>query len=234
MRSSKTQLNIPKVLFEGRHDAGKKLAIELSNYINKSAVVLAIPNGGVPVAIEIAEALKADLEVIVCRKIPYPLNPERGMGAVADDGTIVLLDDLVREKGMTNEQIEYEANLVRANVKERSIKYKGNRVLTRISGRTAIIVDDGMASGITMMAAVASVRHRHPGEVVVAVPVAPVKALDEVRKSADGVITCAEAAVKKFYIADFYHYWNTLSDDEVIHSLEKWRNEHLIHDLPMR
>ena len=199
------------------------MAVELSEYTDQSVVVLAIPNGGVPVALEVASALKADLDVIVCRKIPIPLTPEGGFGAIADDGTMILNEAAVKRIGLTREQIEYEASKVRADVKQRSLRYKAERLPIRLSDRTVVIIDDGMASGITMATAVESVRYRRPKEVVVAVPVAPAMAVKQVEKVADKVVTCATADVAKFYIADFYRYWYVLSDNDVIRYLSQWR-----------
>lgn len=198
----------------------------MSEYDNQPVVVLAIPNGGVPVALEVASALKADLDLVISRKIPVPLNPEAGLGAIADDGTIIVNEETVRKMGLSRQQIEYEAGRVRADIKQRSMLYKGNRPLVRVSGRVAIIVDDGLASGFTMMAAVESVRHRRPTEIVVAVPVASEAAVKQVETVADKIVTCATGFIPKFYIADFYRYWHDLGDDEVIRYLQQWRTRH--------
>ena len=187
-------------------------------------MVLAIPNGGVPVALEVANALKkADLDLVISRKIPVPLNPEAGLGAIADDGTTILNEEVISRMGLSQQQVEYEASKVRADIKQRSILYKGERPLVRVSGKIAIIVDDGLASGFTMMAAVESVRHRRPTEIVVGVPVTSAVALKQVEKVADRVVTCATGFMPKFYIADFYRYWRDLSDDEVVRYLNQWR-----------
>ena len=185
--------------------------------------VLAIPNGGVPVALEVASALEADLDLVISRKIPIPLTPEGGFGAIADDGTMILNEAAVKRIGLSQQQIEYEASKVRTEIKQRSILYKGDRPLVIVSGKTVIIIDDGLASGITMTAAVESVRHRRPKEIVVAVPVAPAMALKQVEKVADKVVTCAKALTPEFHIADYYRYWYDLSDDEVVRYLNQWR-----------
>lgn len=199
------------------------MATELSEYSDQSVVVLAIPNGGVPVALEVASVLKADLDVIICRKIPIPLTPEGGFGAIADDGTMILNEAAVKRTGLNREQIDYEAGKVRAEIKQRSLSYKADRLPIRLRDRTVIIIDDGMASGITMVTAVESVRYRHPKEVVVAVPVAPVMAVHQAERVADRVVACATAQIPKFHIADFYRYWHDLSDDDVVRSLSQWR-----------
>ena len=212
-----------QTIFENRHDAGRQLATELRGYSGQSVVVLAIPNGGVPVALEVTSALKADLDLIICRKIPISLNPEGGIGAAADDGTVILNEEAVRRIGLSRQQIEYEASKVRAEIKQRSLLYKGDQLPVRVNGRTVIIIDDGLASGFTMMAAVESVRRRQPKEVVVAVPVASAMALKHVEKVADKIVTCYTSFMPKFYISDFYKHWHDLSDGDVVRYLKEWR-----------
>jgi len=218
-------LGASRIIFENRHDAGRRLATELRGYSGQSVVVLAIPNGGVPVALEVASALKADLDLIISRKIPISLNPEGGIGAAADDGTVILNEEAVRRIGLSRQQIEYEASKVRAEIKQRSLLYKGDRPPVRVNGRTVIIIDDGLASGFTMMAAVESVRHRQPKEVVVAVPVASAMAVKHVEKVADKVVTCYTSFMPKFYVSDFYRYWYDLSDDDIVRYLKEWRTQ---------
>ena len=212
-----------EVIFENRSDAGRQLAAELSEYNGQSVVVLAIPNGGVPVAVEVAGALKADLDLIICRKIPLPLTPEAGFGACADDGTIVLNEEIAKRVGLSRQQIEYEATKVRAEIKRRCLLYEGDRPLVTVTGKTVIIIDDGLASGITMRAAVESVRHRRPREIAAAVPCASALAVKQVEKVADKVVTCTTGFMPRFAVADFYRYWYDLTDDEVIRYLKQWR-----------
>jgi len=185
--------------------------------------VVAIPNGGVPVAAEVAGAIKADLELVICRKIPLLLNPEGSLGAAADDGTVILNEEAVKRIGFNRQQLEDEIGKVRAEIKQRSLLYKWDRPIVRVTGKTAIIIDDGLASGFTMMAAVESVRHRHPKEVVVAVPVAPAAAVKQLERIADRVITCITSFLPKFYVSDFYRYWHDLDDDDVARYIKEWR-----------
>ena len=213
----------PKAIFENRQDAGRCLAAKLGEYIDQPVVVLAIPNGGVPVALEVANTLRADLDMIICRKIPIPLNPEAGFGAIADDGTIILNEELVKRLGLNRQQIESEASKVRAEIKRRIMLYKGEQPSARVTGKTVIIIDDGLASGITMMAAVESVRHRRPKEAVVAVPCASVIALKQLEKVADKIITCATGLAPRFAVADFYRHWHDISDEEIVRILDQWR-----------
>jgi len=214
-------------IFDDRHDAGRQLAAKLGKYNSQSVVVLAIPNGGVAVALEVASALKADLGLIICRKIPVPLNPEAGFGAIASDGTIFLNEELVKRIGLSRQQIDYEAGKVRAEIKKRSLLYRGDRPLVSISGKTVIVIDDGLASGVTMMAAVESVRHRHPKEIMVAAPCASAVAVKQLGRVADKVVTCATSFMPSFAVADFYRHWYDLSDDEVVRYLNQWRTWHL-------
>ena len=216
-----------EAIFENRQDAGRQLAEKLSDYKGQSVIVLAIPNGGVLVALEVAGALEADLDLVISRKIPIPLNPEAGFGAIADDGTIILNEIVVKSMGLSRQQIEYEASKVRAEIKKRSLLYRGNRPLVSVSGRTVLIIDDGLASGFTMMAAVQSVRRRRPKEIVVAVPTASAIALKEVERVADKVVTCVTGFMPRFAVADFYHHWYDLGDDEVVRYLNQWRMRHL-------
>ncbi len=212
--------------FENRYDAGRQLAKQLGEYKGQSVVVLAIPNGGVPVALEVALALEADLDLVISRKIPLPLNPEAGCGAVADDGTVILNEEVVKRMGLSPHQINYQVNQVRVDIRQRSLLYRQDRPLTVVSGKTVIIIDDGLASGFTMMAAVASVRRRRPKEIVVAVPVASATALEQLEKVAYKVVILAKGTMPKFYVADFYRYWHDLSDDEVTQCLKEWQMRH--------
>ncbi|MFC1870870.1 phosphoribosyltransferase [Chloroflexota bacterium] len=210
-------------LFENRNDAGRQLAGELQRYSGQSVIVLAIPNGGVPVALEVASALKADFDIVISRKIPLSLNPEGSLGAATDDGTIILNEEAVRKIGLNRQQVEYEASRVRGEIKQRSLLYKGERPLVRLNGKTVIVIDDGLASGYTMMAAVESTRHRRPKEIIAAVPVASAMAVKHVEKVADRVVTCFTGFMPKFYVSDFYRYWFDLTDDETVEYLKQWR-----------
>jgi predicted phosphoribosyltransferase len=177
----------------------------------------------VPVALEVASALKAELDLIVCRKVPMLLNPEGSLGAATDDGTVILNEEAVKRIGLSRQQLEHDISRIRADIKQRSLLYKGDRPIVRVSGKTVIIIDDGLASGYTMMAAVESVRHRRPGEIVVAVPVASAIAVKRLEKLTDKVVTCTTSLAPKFYISDFYRYWYDLSDKDVIRYLKEWR-----------
>ncbi|HSW57067.1 MAG TPA: phosphoribosyltransferase family protein [Dehalococcoidales bacterium] len=216
-------LTSAKKLFENRADAGAKLAALLSEYVNLPVVVLAIPNGGVPLAMQVAPSLKAQLDIIICRKLTLPMNPEGGLGALADDGTSILNEEVMKNDGISPAQIEHEIAQVKKSIRERRLLYRSQALPPRLNGQTAIIVDDGLASGITMSVAVKAVRHRQPRQVVVAVPLASATGFQRVSQLADKVICCAVAQLKQFFLADFYKTWRDVSDREVEHYLEQWR-----------
>ncbi len=170
-----------------------------------------------------AKFLNTDLDVIICRKLALPNNPEGGLGAVADDGTTIINQDVAARNGISPEQIEYEVGQIKANIKQRILSYRGESIPSRLTGKTAIIVDDGLASGITMTAAIESISHRRPREIVAAVPLASATGFKRASTSANRVVTCAVANQPKFYLADFYRNWRDISDKEVVYALEQWR-----------
>lgn len=212
-----------QVFFENRDDAGRQLADRLGEYKGQPVVVLTIPNGGVPVAIPVALALEVELDLVISRKIPLPLNPEAGFGAVADDGTVILNDELVTRFALSQPQINAQVNRVRSEIRRRTLLYRGERPPTLVNGRTVIVIDDGLASGFTMIATVASVRRRRPKEIIVAVPAASATALEQVGEVADEVVTLAKGAGQRFAVADFYRHWHDLNDDETLRYLKMWR-----------
>jgi putative phosphoribosyl transferase len=220
-------LTTSRVIFENRADAGSKLAAGLAEYAKQKVVVLAIPNGGVPLAIQVASALRSELDVIICRKLSLPMNQEGGLGAVADDGTAIINEDIIKNDGISAEQIEHEMGHIKTNIRERSLLYKASAVSPRLTGKTAIIVDDGLASGITMSVAVQAVRHRGPRQVVAAVPVSSLTGYNRVSSVADNIFTFAVAKMKEFYLADFFKNWRDISDQEAVHYLEQWRRRQM-------
>lgn len=209
-------------IFENRYDAGRQLAVRLGEYQGRSAVVLAVPNGGLPVALGVALAINAELDVVVSRKLPLPLKPEAGFGAIADDGEVILNEEVVQKVGLSVHQINYQINRVRAEIRQRSLLYRKDRKPTILKGKTVIIIDDGLASGFTMVAALESVRRRKPKEITVAVPAASAGALKRVSKVAERVVTMAVGSRPKFFIADFYRYWHDVSDSEALQCLKEW------------
>lgn len=210
-------------IFENRYDAGQKLAEKLTDYTGKGTVVLGIPNGGVAVALGVALALKAELDLIISRKLPLPQSPEGGFGSITDDGTIILNEELVKKMGLTRQQIEEQIHKVKSNIEHRSSLYYDGRPPVRVAGRTIIIVDDGLASGYTMRAAVTSLRKHQPGSIIAAVPVGTVHAVKDVQRVADKVVTCTVGTQSAFYVADYYQQWYDVPDNEVLSCLREWQ-----------
>jgi len=218
MRSGRGQ-----ALFINRYDAGRQLAAKLGEYKGKSVSVLAIPNGGVPVGLEVALTIQAELDLIISRKIPLPNNPEAGFGALADDGTVILNEELVARIGLSQDEIYYQINKVRAEIRQRNWLYRENRPLAVVSGQTVIVTDDGLASGFTMLASVESLRKRKPEKIIVAVPVASAFAHERVSKVADKLVTLSISTAQRFAVADFYRSWHDLGENEVVQCLKEWQ-----------
>ena len=210
-------------LFENRYDAGRQLAEKLTVYKKEPVIVLAIPNGGIPVGMQVALSLNADLDLVISRKIPIPLRPEGGFGAVVDDGTTILNQPVLKKIELTEKQVNYQVNRVRNDIRQRSLLYRGNKPLSIVKEKIAIVVDDGLASGYTMMAAIESVRRRQPKYIIAAVPAASAAAVKNVEKTADRVVTVVTSFAPKFYISDFYRYWNVLSDKEGLECFQEWQ-----------
>ncbi len=215
--------HMQKPIFENRYDAGRQLAEKLGAYKKEPVIVLAIPTGGIPVGMRVALALNADLDLVISRKIPIPLRPEGGFGAVADDGTTILNQAILKRIELTEKQVNYQVNKVRNDIQQRSLLYRGSKPLSIVKEKIAIIVDDGLASGYTMMAAIESIRRRQPKYIIAAVPAASAAAVKSVEKTADRVITVETSFAPKFYISDFYRYWNVLGDEEGLKCYKDWQ-----------
>jgi putative phosphoribosyl transferase len=212
--------------YRNRTDAGRQLTGYLAHYEDMGAIVLAIPRGGIPVAVEIALALRTKLDIIVPRKIPIPSDPEAGYGAVTEDGAIVLNEPLVRSLGLTKQIIELHAEAVKAEIRRRQSAYRAVLAASSVEGNTAIIVDDGLASGYTMMAAIESARRQGAQRLVAAAPVASSHAWELVKSVADEVISPVVSYRYPFAVAAFYRHWHDLTDEEVISELERFlRND---------
>jgi putative phosphoribosyl transferase len=203
--------------FINRTDAGRQLAMALAPYKKGRPVVLALPRGGVPVAAEVATALDAPLDLILVRKIGVPFQPELAMGAVVDgvEPVIVRNEDVIQLSGVS----ETDFNAIRdgqlAEIERRRKLYLGDRSHPEISGRTVIVVDDGIATGATTRAALHAIRMRKPSKLVLAVPVAPTDTLKTLRGEADDIV-CLEDYEDFGAIGLFYSDFRQVSDTEVI------------------
>lgn len=207
--------------YRNRTEAGGLLAGALAGYQgNDDVVVLGLTRGGVPVAAEVARALHAALDVIVVRKLGVPYQPELAMGAIAGDGTQVLDLGLIRTLGLTDKAVEAAALGQRIELERRERLYRGARPALDLRGRTAILVDDGLATGSTMLAAIAFAKKRQAKRVVVAVPVAPPQAVEKLRRQVDECI-CLATPEPFFAVGEWYSDFLPTSDEEVTRLLEE-------------
>ncbi len=204
------------MIFLNRHDAGRQLADALRRFEDCDPVVLALPRGGVPVAFEVARALSAPLDLVLVRKIGTPLQPELAAGAVVDGDEMQLVrnEDVIRIAGVSEAWLRAEATRELAEIERRRRLYLGDRTRARITGKTAIVVDDGIATGATTRAALRAVRRRNPKQLVLAVPVAPAETLAELREEVDEIV-CLATPEPFGAIGYFYRDFRQLEDAEV-------------------
>ncbi len=214
------------MLFEDRRDAGRKLALLLRAYRDENPIVLGLPRGGVPVAYEVAEALEAQLDVIVARKLGAPGFPEYGIGAIAEGGAVYVSRGAVRELGLEEAAIAVIAEREGAELQRRVRRYRGERELPDLSRRTVILVDDGIATGGTMRAAVKAVRERKPARLVVAAPVVAFQTAAALLPEVDDLVY-VEAPEDFIAVGVWYKRFGQTSDDEVVACLEKARRAEL-------
>jgi putative phosphoribosyl transferase len=207
--------------FHDRTEAGQRLAAELRSYAHDPDVrVLALPRGGAPVAFEVARALRAPLDVFIVRKLGLPGHEEYAMGAVASGGIAVLREDVVRRFGVSDAAVERVIHRERQELERRERRYRGDRPLPEIAGRTVILVDDGLATGSTMRAAVQALRRERPKQLVVAVPVAAPETCDEFRDEVDDIV-CAVTPEPFFAVGQWYEDFSQTTDEEVHELLER-------------
>ena len=187
----------------------------LETHRSSSAIVLAIPAGGVPVGAAIARELGLSLGVTPVSKVLYPWTTESGFGAVAFDGSVWIDEQAVQNFGLTKQQIEKAIADARGKVGRRTAKLSQGKTLTDLSDKTVILVDDGIAAGSTMRTAIAALRRLGAARIVVAVPPASARSLETLRKLADGIVCPDIRGGASFAVADAYDEWRDLSDDEV-------------------
>jgi putative phosphoribosyl transferase len=201
--------------FRDRSEAGRLLAERLDEYANRPDVlVLALPRGGVPVALEIAQRLGAPLDVFLVRKLGVPWHRELAMGAIASGGIQVLNDEVVRTYGIPPHVLDAVARSEAEELDRRMRVYRGVRPLPQLAGRVVVLVDDGIATGSTMRVAVAAVRCQHPAEVIVAVPVSPADACEDLRHEVDRMVCLSTPQTFKA-VGDWYDDFSQTSDEQV-------------------
>ncbi|MEM1942476.1 MAG: phosphoribosyltransferase [Candidatus Caldarchaeum sp.] len=210
------------MLFYDRADAGRRLAKHLGKRVQGECVVLAIPRGGVVVGFEVAKQLNCPLDVVISRKIGAPSQPELAVGAVAEDGTIFIDEEIARIVGASEEYIRQTASEENREARRRAEVYRMGRPMLDLRGRTVVLVDDGLATGLTMKAAVHMARSKGAERIVVAIPVAPPESVEKLKRIADEVV-CLETPTDFFAIGQFYDRFEQLSDEEVISILNRHR-----------
>ncbi len=211
------------VYFSDRKDAGKQLASALADFGFKEGMVLAIPRGGVVVGYEIASALNFKLDVIVPRKIGAPGNPELATGAVTEDGTMILDDSLIMYLGVSNDYIYQESERQKQEIRRRQNFYRQGVSEPEIKEKNVIVVDDGIATGYTMKAALASVRNRGAATLTVAIPVGPPSTIKEIEGQADNIV-CLYTPEYFQAIGQFYSDFSQTTDEEVIELIKKLKD----------
>jgi predicted phosphoribosyltransferase len=208
------------VRFLDRRDAGRQLATKLAGYTGDPGVlVLGLPRGGVPVAYEVARALHAPLHVFVVRKLGVPGHRELAMGAIASGGLRVLNMDVIEALGISPAAVESVAASELLELERQQRTYRGNAPLPKLVGRTVIVVDDGLATGSTMRAAVGALRQSRPASIIVAVPVAAAETVRRLREEADAVV-CLSAPPDFHAVSMWYEDFSQTSDEEVRDLLE--------------
>ncbi len=209
-------------MFKNRTDAGQKLAHILDDHDTEADIVLAIPRGGLPIGRVVADYLQIPLDIVSARKIGAPQNPELAVGAVASDGTVwlneTLIDELEIEDTYLEDQIEHQRQAALDKVK----RYRGDRPLREYSGKTVLIVDDGVATGATTIACIRQIKNAGADRVVLAVPVAPPDTIETLQSEADEVI-CVESPPHFGAVGQFYESFEQVSDERAKADLN--RNE---------
>jgi putative phosphoribosyl transferase len=213
-------------MFDDRTQAGRQLAAELRDFITQNPAVYALPRGGVPVAAEVARVLRAPLDLIVVRKVGVPFQPELALGAVVDgeQPVVVLNDEVVEMAGVSPDEVEHLVDEQRREIARRRQLYLRGRPHVSASGRTAIIVDDGIATGATARAAIRALRKENPARIVLATPVAAHDILASLQADADDV-RCLETPGWFPGVGAFYVDFHQVSDREVISILDQFPNE---------
>ncbi len=203
------------MVFRDRKQAGELLARKLTKYANREdVVVLAIPRGGVPVGFEVARALHAPLDVFIVRKLGVPWQEELAFGAVATGGIRVLDEQIVESLHVTPEQIEKVTERENQELQRREQVYRGKRAALAVKGKLVLLVDDGIATGSSMLAGITALRQLEPAQIVVATPVAPPTTCARLRKKADDLV-CVSMPESFFAIGQFYENFLPTSDAEV-------------------
>lgn len=208
------------MMFRDREDAGRRLGEALAALGPQGPVVFGIPRGGVIVASTVAQRIGAVLDVVVPAKIRAPFQPELGLGAVAEDGSTVLDEAAVRVLDVSEHYLEREIDERIAEIHRRTHLYRGDREPAAVSGRTAVVIDDGIATGWTAVCASRSVRKMGPSRLVLAVPVAPREAVGRLEAEVDEIV-CLDTPEPFIAVGRWYHRFDQVTDEQVRHALQE-------------
>lgn len=209
--------------YKNREEAGQKLAKELEKYSQDKPIIIALPRGGVVVAYEIAKRLKAPLDIIVARKIGAPFNPEFGLGAISENGALTLDNEAIRHFGLTESDIEQAINREIGVMSKKIELYRKDSIPTELKDQTVILVDDGLATGVTTKAAIMSIKQNSPKKIILAVPVSSSDAINKLLKEVDEIV-CLKTPDDFYAVSAYYDNFEQISDNEVMNLLHKAKN----------
>ena len=208
-------------MFADRRDAGVQLISRLKEYKDQQGViVLSLPRGGVATGYEIARSLHIPLDIVIVRKIGFPGQPELGIGAVSETGTVVLNTSIISTYGIPKEYIEREVSRQKEEISRRVKLYRKGKGLPPLQGKTVILVDDGVATGATMKSAITTLKEENLKKLIVALPVAPPGVVKELEQMVD-IFICIETPFDFMAVGSYYHDFTQVSDEEVINFLER-------------
>lgn len=207
-------------VFEDRSDAGKKLSLFLSDYKNSNSIVLAIPSGGVPIGKELADFLSVEFDLLIVRKIQIPWNPEAGFGAINLDGDVILNETLLRYLELSEDAIKSQIDKTREILGKRNELFRNSKPFPSLKNKTAIVVDDGLASGYTMVAGIEYVRKREPQKIIIATPTGSLRTVEKLSEIVDFIYCLNIREGYPYAVADAYKNWYDLRDEEVLRILK--------------
>lgn len=208
-------------VFTDRHEAGLQLAEKLGETVEPDTLVLAIPSGGVPVGLAIAEKLELELDLILVRKVQIPWNTEAGFAAVNMDSDLFINEHLLSMLNLSEEQVQRQVQKTMTTIERRNIKFRRNKAFPEVAGRPVMVVDDGLASGYTMRAAIAYLKKRNPASIILAVPTGSADTVNMLLPQVDMLCCLNIRESYPFAVASAYQNWYDLEDEDVLNLLKR-------------